>query len=48
MNTIIVWSGAVLTVLLILGLWLYRQIKRALGVVSYVISRLSVEAYPAG
>ena len=47
MKTKIIWGGAVLAVLLILGVSLYRQIRQALTTVSFAISRLSMDAYPA-
>ena len=47
MKTKIVWGGAILTVLLVLGISFYRQFKKALGDISFAISRVSIDAYLA-
>jgi hypothetical protein len=47
MNTKFLWGGAVLTVLLVFGVALYRQMKKALGVISSALSSISVDTYVA-
>ena len=45
MRTKIIWGGAIFTALLILSVSLYRQLKKALGVISFALSRIRFDAY---
>jgi hypothetical protein len=40
-------GGAMATVLLALGILLYRHIRKALGIISFAFSRNNIDAYMA-
>jgi hypothetical protein len=42
-----IFGGAMATVLLALGFLLYRQIRKAFGIISFAFSRNNIDAYIA-
>jgi len=45
MKAKIMWSGAVLTVFVVIGIWFFRQLKKTLGFISLALSNRSIQAY---
>ena len=45
MKTKLIWGGAVLTILMVFGISLFRQIKKAFGTITFALSKTSIEAY---
>jgi hypothetical protein len=45
MKTKFMWGGAVLTVFIVIAIWVYRQLRKVMGLVSSALSIKSIEAF---
>jgi len=45
MNTKIIWSGAVITVFIVIAIWVYRQLRKVMCMVSSALSIKSMETF---
>ena len=45
MKTKIMWSGAVITAFIVIGIWFYRQLRRVMGLVASALSIKGMDAF---